>query len=366
MKKIFIAIIALVLISSSTFAQAPQKMSYQAVIRDVSDQLILNQTVGMQISILQGSSTGTAVYEETHTTTTNANGLVSLEIGNGTVVSGNFSTIDWGNGTYYIKTETDPTGGTTYTITGSTQLMSVPYAIHATTADSVTGTISESDPIYTAWDKSTGIIITESQISDLTHIVDTDTQLDSIAISNLGFVAGSSRTTYSVGDYALGGVVIWVDATGYHGLICAKEDQSQSVRWSGGTNFETMSRGDGIYAGEMNTAIIISAQGVADGGDYAALLCAEYTNTVGGVNYGDWYLPSLEELDIIYQNRAIIEVTSLANSGGGFSSAADQYYWSSTEVSSNSPWLQDFQNSGAQYQFIAKHAYYMCRAVRKF
>ena len=123
-------------------AQSPEKMSYQAVVRDASNALVTNQTIGMQISILQTTATGTAVYVETQTPSTNANGLVSLEIGTGMVVSGTFATIDWANNTYFIKTETDPTGGTTYTITGTTQLMSVPYALHAKTAEGVTGTIN--------------------------------------------------------------------------------------------------------------------------------------------------------------------------------------------------------------------------------
>jgi len=85
---------------------------------------------------LQGTSSGTAVYVETQTPTTNTNGLVSLEIGAGAGVSGNFTTIDWANGPYFIKTETDPTGGTSYSITGISQLLSVPYALHA---DNVSG-----------------------------------------------------------------------------------------------------------------------------------------------------------------------------------------------------------------------------------
>jgi len=114
---------------SSLFAQAPEKMSYQAVIRNSVNDLVTNQTVGMQISILQGSESGTAVYVETQTPTTNINGLVSIEVGSGTVVSGSFSEINWSSGPYFIKTETDPLGGTAYTITGTSQLLSVPYAL---------------------------------------------------------------------------------------------------------------------------------------------------------------------------------------------------------------------------------------------
>ena len=130
MKKIY-TLIAAISLSSTLFAQAPQKMSYQAVVRNASNTLVANSNVGIQISILQGSATGTIVYSETHTSVTNANGLATLQIGSGTLVSGNFNSINWANGPYFLKTETDPTGGTTYSISGTTQLLSVPYALYA-------------------------------------------------------------------------------------------------------------------------------------------------------------------------------------------------------------------------------------------
>ena len=106
MKRI-ITICAAILMTANVFAQSPEKMSYQAVVRDWSNNLVTSTAVGMQISILQGSSSGTAVYVETQTPTSNANGLVSIEIGAGTVVSGGFTTIDWSNGPYFIKSEKD-------------------------------------------------------------------------------------------------------------------------------------------------------------------------------------------------------------------------------------------------------------------
>ncbi len=146
MRKLFTILVA-VLLTATVWAQSPEKMSYQAVIRDASDNLITDTQIGMQISILQGSASGTAVYVETQVPTTNANGLVSLEIGAGTVESGDFATIDWANGPYFIKTETAVEAPlTTYTITGTSQLLSVPYALHAKTAESVTGGITETDP----------------------------------------------------------------------------------------------------------------------------------------------------------------------------------------------------------------------------
>ena len=125
-----------IVLTVTTTTQVPEKMSYQAVVRNTTNNLVTNQPVGMQISILQGSSTGTAVYVETQTPTSNANGLVSLEIGGGTVVSGNMATINWANGPYFIKTETDPSGGSSYTITGTSQLLSAPYALYAKTSGS--------------------------------------------------------------------------------------------------------------------------------------------------------------------------------------------------------------------------------------
>lgn len=138
MKKLYTLITAL-LIATATFAQAPQKMSYQAVIRDASNVLIANTSVGMQISILQTTAAGTAVYVETQTQSTNINGLVSLQIGTGTVVSGTFAAINWANGPYFIKTETDPTGGTSYSITGTSEFLSVPYALYSLSGGAPTG-----------------------------------------------------------------------------------------------------------------------------------------------------------------------------------------------------------------------------------
>lgn len=118
-------------IPAKVWAQAPDKMSYQAVVRDSKGKLIANKPVGIRIEILQGSATGSSVYTETHMLTSNTNGLVSMEVGGGTVVSGSFSGIDWSAGPYFIKTEADPDGGTNYTIIGVSQLLSVPYALYA-------------------------------------------------------------------------------------------------------------------------------------------------------------------------------------------------------------------------------------------
>ncbi|WP_415372597.1 DUF1566 domain-containing protein [Patiriisocius sp. Uisw_047] len=178
MKKVFTFLVA-VLITASSFAQSPEKMSYQAVLSDSNDNLINNQAVGMRLSILQNTATGTAVYVETQTVTTNDNGLVTLAIGTGSVISGDFATIDWGGDSYFIQTEMDPTGGDTYTLTGASQLLSVPYALYAKTSGS---SETNATPTYTL------------------------------------------NTLYP----ELGGYVIEINTDGTHGLVVAMQDQGIS------------------------------------------------------------------------------------------------------------------------------------------
>ncbi|MDG1689207.1 MAG: hypothetical protein P8I02_00280, partial [Flavobacteriales bacterium] len=165
MKKIYTLLPAL-LINIFCFGQTPEKITFQAVIRDASDALLSNQNIGMQISIVQGSVNGNVIYSETHNPISNNNGLVNLEIGDGTVASGSFNSINWSNGPFFIKTETDPNGGNSYSITGTSQLMSVPFALHAKVAESV------------------------------------------------------ATPTYTIGSWPeLGGYVFWVSADGKHGLV---------------------------------------------------------------------------------------------------------------------------------------------------
>jgi uncharacterized protein (TIGR02145 family) len=129
----FFTVLSAVLISASLWAQAPQSFSYQAVVRGSDNALVSNKKVGMKISLLQGSETGKAVYVETHTPTSNTNGLVSIAIGGGTkdASSTAFASIDWSKGPYFVKTETDLAGGTSYSLTTTSQLLSVPYALYA-------------------------------------------------------------------------------------------------------------------------------------------------------------------------------------------------------------------------------------------
>lgn len=145
MKRILLSLVAIVTISLSSFGQAPEGFKYQAVVRDASSNILSNQTVGMRLTIQQGSIGGTTVYTETFAPTTNGYGLVNLEIGTGTT-SDDFSTIDWANGPFYIETAADVSGGTTYVVLGTSQLMSVPYALYAKTSGNGQGPVGPAGP----------------------------------------------------------------------------------------------------------------------------------------------------------------------------------------------------------------------------
>jgi hypothetical protein len=134
-KNCCIALLFSIAASTELDAQSPQKISYQAVVRNTAGTLVALKPIGMRISILKGSEFGAAIFVETHAPTTNLNALLSIQIGSGTIVLGNLSAIDWSDGPYFLKSEMDPNGGTAYTITGTHQLLSVPYALYSNFAE---------------------------------------------------------------------------------------------------------------------------------------------------------------------------------------------------------------------------------------
>ena len=127
MKRVFLGFV-IVVMSILAMAQVPQKMNFQALIRNSEDELVTNQTISIKVSVLNNSNT--PVYGESHSVTTNANGVVTLVIGEGTVTNGDFASIDWSTGNYYLETKTDLGGGAA-TISGTTLLLSVPYALYS-------------------------------------------------------------------------------------------------------------------------------------------------------------------------------------------------------------------------------------------
>ncbi|MBN1462901.1 MAG: DUF1566 domain-containing protein, partial [Paludibacteraceae bacterium] len=162
-----------------------------------------------------------------------------------------------------------------------------------------------------------------------------------------------SETPHSIGESYGGGIVFYVYDGGRHGLIAATADQSTGIRWYGGSNTVTRARADGVGAGLKNTALIIANQAVVDGSAFAATVCNEYSVTSGGVTYGDWYLPSKHELNLLYLQKTVV---------GGFTS---NFYWSSTESSDTNANAQTF-GTGTQMTFAKSTSTFYVRAIRAF
>lgn len=318
-----LAIVAL--FTQSIFAQAPNKMNYQAVIRDASNALIVNQAVGMSISILQGSSSGTAVYSEVHTPTTNSNGLISIEIGDGLAVTGQFSTINWANGPYFLKTETDPTGGTSYSITGTSQLLSVPYALYAASSgSSLPGPQGPAGP--------------QGPVGP----------------------QGPACFTHRIGELFGGGVIfhLWKDSLGAeHGLIIDLIDLCTACEWSN-IQFDLVGIAAQSYWDGLTNSQAIVLQAGHDSS--AASLCLNSTN--GG--YSDWYLPSFQELRLLNKNGYEISRTLSGINGASQLDLVSNPYWSSTEIQEDYAVLVGAD--GFTYYTALKLSTGAVRAIRAF
>ena len=572
MKKLILSLVAIATISLSSFGQAPEGFKYQAVVRDAGNLILNNQAVGMRLTVQQGSLGGSAVYTETFSPTSNAYGLVNIEIGSGNTTD-DFSTIDWSAGPYFIETAIDATGGTTYVVMGTSQLMSVPYALYAKTsgngagpigpqgtqgpagvdgtngtngidgavgpqgpigntgvagadgidgaagatgpqgpagangldgatgatgpqgpqgpagADGIDGAAGATGPQGPAGndgaigatgpqgpqgaigndgavgatgpqgpigndgaigatgpqgpigndgaigatgpqgadgatgpqgadgatgpqgsdgaigpqgsdgatgpqgsdgatgpqgaDGATGpqgatgftgaqgpngltgpVGVTGAVGADGTNGTDGVDGIDGAAGATgpqgVAGATGATGLTGATGGYPVhfigesygGGIVFYVYDNGQHGLIAATADQSTGIRWYGGSYTNTFARGDGVGAGLKNTAIIIANQGPVDGQTFAARLCNEYSVTVGSITYGDWYLPSKHELNLLYLQNTVV---------GGF---AGNSYWSSTESDNINAWFHYFPN-GTAYGTNKGDGNYV-RAIRAF
>jgi len=183
--------------------------------------------------------------------------------------------------------------------------------------------------------------------------VGTNGQVLSSNGTSMVWTTPSTGDKHSIGESYGGGIVFYVYDGGKHGLIAATSDQSTGIRWFGGSKTNTRARADGVGAGLKNTAIIIANQGTVDGNSFAATVCNEYSVTVDGVTYGDWYLPSKNELNLLYLQKSAVGVF------------ADNFYWSSTEEGGNlNAWSQSFYNGG-QGNFDKSLAFYV-RAIRSF
>ena len=261
MKNLYLIIFLFIGVAAS--AQSPDKMSYQAVIRDANGAILKNQNVTIQFTVIQPSTPGTPVYQEFHRPTTNTNGLVSIYIGTGTVSSGNFGTVDWSSGPYFLQTEIDPTGGFNYVISSTTELVSVPYALHANVADSLIGGVNETDPVF---DASVAKGITAIDTAYWNSKLDSSSIQNFVDLTTSQTVAGAK--TFS-SDIRVNGMTVGKGG----GAIASNTAIGDSALYSNTTGFVNTAIGESaLYSnttGYVNTAI----------GDNAL-----YSNTTGKNN----------------------------------------------------------------------------------
>jgi hypothetical protein len=370
----FIVTICLTLLACVAFAQSPIKFSYQAVVRNASNELVVSQEVGIKISLLLNTPTGIILYQETHTPQSNANGLVTLEVGAGTVVAGDMASIDWGTGSYFIKTEVDPAGGTNYSVTSTSQLLSVPFALYAANGGSgepgpqgpqgpagaagatgpqgPTGATGAQGPTGPQGPQGpAGTFPNGTEPGQMMYwngsawvAVSPGTEGSTLTLCNGVPTWGPCpEAPVEVGSFYQGGVVFYVDGTG-HGLIAATTDQSIGALWGcEGTSMTTLNI---VGTGLVNTeTIYVSCQEA----DIAARIC--YDADING--YTDWYLPSKDELDLVYQNQAAI---------GGFNNGL---YWSSSQATPTQAYYKNFSNGLSSSNFKEGY-FYRVRAIRSF
>jgi len=177
-------IMSLLIFPMLGISQAPQRINFQSVLRNTTGEVISNSSVSLRISILRGTTTGTLVYSETHAKMTDAGGLMSLQIGSGTLPSTDFAAIDWGGSAHFIKLEADFSGGNNYVLLGTQELMSVPYALYASYASKTDTSVLNLASRFSPLNNKLNIIDTSTMLSNYRtglnnklNIIDTSTML---------------------------------------------------------------------------------------------------------------------------------------------------------------------------------------------
>ena len=346
MKRTLLTLLS-VLFCAISFAQSvPQGINYQAVARDTNGAVLMNQALTIQFSVISDITTSAVSWQETHTVNTNDYGLYTAIIGQGIATSvgssAAFDSINWGASNHLLKVEVD--FGSGYLDMGTTAFMSVPYSIYSANPgpQGIQGVAGN--------DGQDGV----DGIDGTNGTNGVNGAVGATGAQGIQGIAGLNGTNsvcgFSIGDTAYGGVIFYLDATGCHGLVAKATDEPGLYLWSS-VYFPVYSLSRGIFAGAHNTKKIIaktSMQGIT------CPAATQVSLPYGGFN--DWYLPSIDELDMMFVN---LHLQGL----GGF---ANNNYWSSTEYNDSYAWKLDFINGHHDYSIKAYTYFLNVRAVRAF
>ena len=279
----------------------PNKFNYQTIVRDTSGHLVINQPVGMRLTLQRGPQMNN-LYTETHQVTTNSSGLLTTTIGTGQPIQGSMDSIDWSLGNVFVKTEIDMAGGSNYSLVSSRELLSVPYAMHARSAN-IPGLPGPQGP-----QGPRGIPGQNAQGSNQ--------------------IECCGQELY-IGKYHQGGLIFCLDSTRQHGLVVYP-----TVTWGSNLNRWSYSNCPIVTSitcgsGMQNTMNIVSQ--CSDTMNFA-IFCSNFVFD----GYSDWYLPSLQECELItlnlIQNGLWREYDPTSPNGGGFtiptsSTLDNNRYW---------------------------------------
>lgn len=325
----FILLLGCLACFSGLSGQSTSFFNYQAVISDPEGGPF-EGTVGVKISILKGSEEGAVVYSERHSRLSDENGFIGFRVGEGDpIYTGKLDTIDWSDGPHFIRTELAPGGGYAYSIASIAELASVPLAMYARNADSIASDFQEEDPLFTS---SVASGITDEDI----------TRWNSL----------SEKEQYHIGDILEGGIVFYIEPGGNHGLIASLSDVAEETNWG----FNDLATGAvSHHDGSGNTKMIVALTGA---GDYAAYHCD--TLTLNG--YDDWYLPSADELHLLFQSRYLVNKVLDEDGNDGTSGIIMEAYWTSSEREISTAYI--FLNGNLDQAFKEQDAH--VRAIRAF
>lgn len=267
-----LAVLTLTLIFTmgSALAQSPEAFNYQAALRDANGQTKPNQPVDFRFTIYSGSGATTKVYEEEHSTTTDGVGLVNLSIGDGNILSGTFSAIDWAGSPHYLKVEVDTGSG--YTDMGTMELLSVPYALAAKKVSDMQ--LSDLDDFPAGTPQAGQVLRYNGSAWVLDSISDSDEQQLSLSGQVLTISNGNSINLPPAKIYGNGAGLVLVNDTFHadtsaaiwnarklmgHSISGGTPSDSSVLQWNAASNrWEMMKRNEGLWQKSGPTDIYYS------------------------------------------------------------------------------------------------------------